>query len=397
MGTVSLSVSIPCAAADWEMPFKKWGWELPDSIQIHGFASQSYIHTTGNNFFGYGTNMGSLDFTEMGLNGSWRPIPQLQTSMQVVYRRAGRTDNQDVRLDFGFLDYSLISDVETSLGIRLGRVVNPYGLYNDTRDMPFTRPSIFLPQSIYADINRNFALSGDGIQVYGEHQSAIGDFLLQVNGFYSRTNDPSIKADLAEGLGFPGRLNGAPSWIGRLVYEWDHGRIRLAATSGDLDAQYQPRGTVDVKTGSLALSPILFSAQYNAEYWSLTSEYAIRGVSLSGFGPLIPNINYTGESYYVQGSYRFREDLEGYLRYDVIYDDVNDRNGKQAAAGTGSPAYRGFAKDITAGLRWDVTSWFMLRAEYHQVNGTSWLSPLENQGDTQQHWNMFAISASFRF
>ncbi|MBS1212726.1 MAG: hypothetical protein H6R26_1343, partial [Proteobacteria bacterium] len=137
-------------------------WKLPDSLQIHGFASQSYIHTTGNQFFGHSTNMGSLDFTEMGINGSWRPISQLQASMQIVYRRAGRTDDQDLRIDFGFLDYSFLSDSDDLLGIRLGRVVNPIGLYNDTRDMPFTRPSILLPQSIYFDINRNLALSSDG-------------------------------------------------------------------------------------------------------------------------------------------------------------------------------------------------------------------------------------------
>ena len=42
------------------------------------------------------------------------------------------------------------------------------------------------------------------------------------------------------------------------------------------------------------------------------------------------------------------------------------------------PAHNRFAKDITVGLRWNITPEFMLRAEYHRVNGTGWLSTLDN-------------------
>lgn len=395
--------SVPSAsAAGWKLPESLTNWKLPDSVQIHGFASQNYLYTSANQFFGHTTNTGSLDFTEMGINGSWRPLSNLQTSLQVVYRRAGRTDDSDLRIDFGFLDYSFLSGSEYVAGVRLGRVVNPYGLYNDTRDMPFTRPSILLPQSIYFDINRNFALSGDGIQLYGEHHSEIGDFFLQVNGFYSRMDDPSFKADFAKLVGLLGGsgidLEAEPSWMARLIYEWNQGKIRLAVTGAELNAEIQPKGGhADLKDGYFSFSPILFSAQYNSEFWSLTSEYAIRGTSLTGIDPLVSGTSYTGESFYIQGSYRFLDDLEGYLRYDVVYEDVNDRNGKKFAAESGEPASRGFAKDLTAGLRWDVTPWFMLRAEYHHINGTNWISPLENQGGTRQHWDMFGVSASFRF
>jgi hypothetical protein len=378
-------------------------WKLPETMQIHGFASQSYLYTTGNNFFGHSTNTGSLDFTEMGINGSWRPLSNLQTSMQVVYRRAGRTDESDLRLDFGFLDYSFLSDAENLAGLRLGRVVNPYGLYNDTRDMPFTRPSIFLPQSIYFDVNRQLALSGDGIQLYGEHRSKIGDFLLQINGVYPRTNDPDLKQVIAPGVS--GKLDGEPSWVGRLMYEWDGGKVRLGVTSAELNAKYNPRGgPVNLESGSFSFSPILFSAQYNAEDWSLTGEYAIRHSDFDGFGPFLPDNNSTGESYYIQGSYRFTEKLEGFVRYDALYWNTSDRNGKKFAAaalshGVSVPAHRRFAKDFATGLRWDITPSIMARVEYHYVDGTGWISELENTNlaDTKQYWSLFALSLSFRF
>ena len=392
-----------------------WGrvssWRLPETVQIHGFASQSYIHTSGNEFFGHSTNMGSLDFTEMGLNGSWHPLSQLQMSMQVVYRRAGKTDNQNVRLDFGFLDYSFIADAESLFGIRGGRVFNPYGLYNDTRDMPFTRPSIFLPQSVYFDVDRNFSLSGDGVQIYGERRTDFGDFSLQINGMYPRTDDPELNNTIVGGG--PGYMTGELSWMGRLSYEADNGKIKLAVTSAEINSHYVSRAggahlCNDVPgvlcPGQFQFSPTLFSARYLGGNWGLEAEYALRPTSLKNFGPSLPDTHFTGESYYIQGHYRFAPKWEALMRYDVLYADRNDRGGQATAAGAAAAgvvlnAYNNFAKDITFGLRYDVTPWWMLRAEYHLINGTGWTSNIENkdQANTEQHWNMFAFSTSFRF
>lgn len=372
-------------------------WKLPDSVQIHGFASQSYLHTTGNEFFGHSTNMGSLDFTEMGINGSWRPLSNLQTSMQIVYRRAGRTDDQDLRIDFGFLDYSFLSNTDNLWGLRFGRVVNPIGLYGDTRDMPFTRPSILLPQSIYFDVDRNLGLSADGIQLYGERRTDFGDFFLQINGGFSRTSDPTFKEDISRGL--PGKVEGELSWVGRVMYELDSGRVRLGVTSGELNAKYEPQGSgFNWDSGRFSFIPVLFSAQYNAEFWSFTTEYALRGSSFRDFGPFRPDLDINGDSYYVQGSYKFTDAIEGYMRYDEYYLSQSDRNGKKYASLTGEPAYGTFAKDFTVGARWDITDWLMLRAEYHRINGTGWTTVLENEGENNsQHWDMFGVAAAVRF
>ncbi|UJP00803.1 MAG: hypothetical protein LZF64_03190, partial [Nitrosomonas sp.] len=89
-------------------------------------------------------------------------------------------------------------------------------------------------------------------------------------------------------------------------------------------------------------------------------------------------------------------------RYDVLYADRSDRDGShwasQNSARQGLEHTR-FAKDITVGLRWNVTPEFMLRAEYHHVNGTGWLSRLDNPAprDTEQHWDLYSILASYRF
>lgn len=374
---------------------------LPQNLQIHGFASQSWLISSGNNnVFGKSSSgSGSFDFRELGLNASMRPLPRLQFSIQGLSRWAGKGSPGNIRLDYGFIDYTVFSGDANQLGIRLGRMKNPLGFYNDTRDVPFTRPSILLPQSIYFDRTRKLAIAADGMHLYGEHRSDIGDF-----SFQAGVARPLVRGDEAEAAVFNqltrGHLTPEISYIGRVNYELDGGRIRLAVSASQLNMRYSPAAGDPLQAGSIQFLPVIFSAQYNSERWSLTSEYAFRNLDYRNLGA-IPNTSFSGESYYIQGTYRLTPEWEAIARYDVLYTDSNDRSGKKWAAENGRPSHSRFAKDITVGLRWNITPEFMLRAEYHRVNGTAWLSTLDNPtgggAGSEQHWNLFSILGSYRF
>lgn len=397
-GSARLAQFILLSSIGWEC-VAQGVEELPGNLQIHGFASQGYILTSDNDFFGNSNSGGSFDFTELGLNASLRPLPKLQLSAQILSRRAGESDNGDIRLDYGFADYSFVSDETLRLGVRLGRLKNPLGLYNDTRDVAFTRPTILLPQSIYFDRSRDLALSADVAQFYGEHAGDFGDLSFQFSVGNPRVNDDETElVFLTRDL--PGSLEDKTSYVGRLLYERDGGRLRLALSGAEVNIDYEPGAAfpMDLLAGSIRFQPLIFSAQYNAEKWSLTSEYALRKSRFQDFGG-IPDQSFTGESYYVQGAYRFTPRWEGVLRYDVLFSNRDDRDGSTFAARTGRPAHNLFAKDLTVGLRWDITPSFMVRAEYHRVNGTAWLPIPDNPDLTaaEQRWDLFALLASYRF
>ncbi|EGV33419.1 hypothetical protein ThidrDRAFT_0626 [Thiorhodococcus drewsii AZ1] len=373
--------------------------DWPEQLQLHGFATQGYILTTGNNYFGESIDGGSFDFRELGLNASWRFKPGLQFSAQAVSRLAGETDDGAIRLDFGFLDDRFLSGREGQMGIRLGRILNPLGLYLDTRDVAFARPSILLPQSIYFDVNRNLALSLDGAQLYGERYGERGNVSFQLQWGYPRVDDPDFERSIFFGSA-PGDLESEPTWLARLGYESVDARLRFAISGGQVNVGYDPHGPGDaLDSGRFRFEPLILSAQYNARYWDLTAEYARRPTSLRNFGPEFPDVGFTGESYYLQGTYRFAPRWEALLRYDVLYWDKEDRNGTAFAAVTGQPAYRRFAKDLTVGLRWNLTASFMLRTEFHYIDGTGWLSELENPipSETERYWTLFSILGSYRF
>ncbi|MCP5244992.1 MAG: hypothetical protein H6937_03095 [Burkholderiales bacterium] len=370
-----------------------------DNLQIQGFASQAFIATSANDVFGNTDEGGSFGFTEVGLNALFRPLPRLQLSGQMLSRRAGRDNSGQPRLDFAFLDYRLYSEGTNQFGIRFGRLKNPFGFYNDTRDVAFTRPSILLPQSIYFDRTRNLGLSSDSIQFYGETSLVDwGDLSFQFGIIRPIVDDRDTTASLIRNQ--VGDLSPDVSLIGRGLYESADKRLRLALSGIWLNVDYKPGIDDQLGPGSIQFSPIYVSAQYNTERWSLTSEYAIRHFHFRNFNdPRFDSLNFYGESFYFQGEFRLNHKWEALIRYDVLFTDKSDRDGSKFAALNRGPAHTRFAKDLTVGLRWNITPRIMARLEYHRINGTGWLSPLDNPDSTttSKNWNLYAAQLSFRF
>ncbi len=410
--------------------------ELFDNVQVHGFASQTMFLTSGNNMFGPSISNPSFDFTELGINGSWSPLSNLRLSMQVLSRRAGKGNDGSPVIDFGLMDYSLPFEADYRIGIRAGRVRIPYGIYNDTRDVAFTRPSILLPQSIYFEGTRDFTISSDGLLVYGESRKPWGNLTLELFGGYSRSNEMnpefsflSLTGNLEPNLGFSGRLN----------YETYDGSLRFALSGAYIPMEYKsgspfsigPTGTLIPKptNGKLTFTPMLLSAQYNADKLTLTSEFSPFFIHTSGLNTIansLADFNNFAQSYYFQAAYRFAPQWELMARYDAMYTNSHDQSGKQTEGKYQSQisrlinsnalgelnaqqaydllrqaphAYSQFAKTLTVGLRYDISPMMMIRVEYNYINGTAWL-PTQgnpNQSETKQYWDMFGAQVSIRF
>ncbi|HPP46977.1 MAG TPA: hypothetical protein PLF25_05670 [Accumulibacter sp.] len=316
----------------------------------------------------------------------------------MLSHRAGGTDDGRLRLDYGLIDWTVHTSESGRSGVRLGRLKAAYGLYNTTRDVPFTRPSIILPQSIYFERTRNLTVSADGGEIYLER---YGDgALLSASFALGRPQADTSAAKIAlVGLAANGHLESDPTPDFHLLYETDGGKYRLGFTAARLKLHYHPGPGDNLQAGTFELRPLVFSAQYNDENWSLTGEYARRNTVINNFGPAFYNGHAAGESYYLQGTYRITPRWEALLRYDVFYADRNDRHGQTFSAATRWPGYLRFAKDWTTGIRYDVTSSFMLRAEIHRINGTGFLPVQDNPNPfaMQQRWNLYLLLASYRF
>lgn len=365
-----------------------------DTLQVHGFLSQALVITDHNDFFGDSSeNAGSLEYTELGLNASFRPHRKVLVAAQVLSRRAGgTTSDAEPTLDYGVIDYQMSSNPSRTLGVQLGRFKNPFGLYNQTRDVAFTRPSILLPQSIYFDRTRALGLAADGVSVYWEAYTGAGTLR-----FRSGLGRPQTGSELTRQL-FNGAANDVsaaePSAIAQLLFEDPTGQwvAALSTATVNLDTSFGGQAA------DFDFQPWIASLQYNEEHWSLTAEYAFRQQSLQGEN-LPRTFDITGESWYVQYQRRFTPTWSGLVRFDRLINNTDDRSGQgYEQAGLG-PAHSQFADDLTLGVQWSPTPTLMLAGEYHAVDGTGWLPKQDNPdaGETRQHWSMLLFQLSLRF
>lgn len=368
-----------------------------DTLQVHGFLSQALVITDENNFFGQSSkDNGSLEFTEIGLNASLRPHQDVLLAVQALSRNTGdNLADATPKLDYGLIDYQIISNQQRTSGIQLGRFKNPFGFYNQTRDVAFTRPSILLPQSIYFERTRSLGLSGDGMSLYHEERVPNGIVRTQIGVGRARMED-----DVEQTLGldqFPGSLDGGSSVIGQVRYEHDGGRFVTAISAANANADYS--STSDAPgDGSFRFRPWVLSFQYNQEHWTLTTEYAIRTLELTGFDSF-PDSSRTGESWYVQFTRRLDSQWQWLVRYDSLINNRDDRSGRTFAAEGKGPAHSQYSDDLTFGLQWTPHPQIMVAGEYHYIDGTGWLPNRDNIDSTQisRRWNMFLFQLSLRF
>lgn len=382
----------------WKENLKKI-WE--EDIQFHGFLSQGLFHTTGNNVYGQSKNSVSAGLTEIGLNVSYQALDNLSFAVQGLYRRAGAStgDAGKLSLDFAFFDYTFFRHNNGRFGIRGGRVKNPWGLYNETRDVSFTHPTIFLPL-VYFDRSRTLFLAMDGGQFYTDYNTPIGDLTFKFNYGLMNANDKDLLTAILIDPDVSGNLQSKPSLVTQLNYEAMGGQYILAISYANIEIDYQTLNALyDPYTGfEVHMDTFMVSAQYNGEKFSMTGEYSMQWSAFTGLAQ-IPDRFPVSEHWYVQAGYRILDNLKLTVRYDSTVQDINDRSGEQFQQITGLPAHLTFTQDFVFGLRWDITPSWMIRGEYHRVHGASSISLLDNPdfSDAALDWNIYALQVSYRF
>jgi hypothetical protein len=200
--------------------------ELASNWQLNGFIAQSGLYSDGNNYFGDSMNSVSGEFFEAGLVSTAQFGDNWSVAAQVLSRKAGDNDDGTPGLDYAYIRYRLPLGSALETGFRLGRFQLDQGLYNSTRDVPFTRPSVLLPQSLYGENIRNSRFAHDGLQWYGEQLFDLNRLRWSVD-VYKPISDGDETDDVFV-VPVPGELDGEWSWSANIAYEWDDGRGTIA-------------------------------------------------------------------------------------------------------------------------------------------------------------------------
>ncbi|MEH6649543.1 MAG: hypothetical protein V7707_05870 [Motiliproteus sp.] len=356
-----------------------------DTFRWDGFINQGYTHSSGNSFFGDSSN-GSWEFTDIGLGASWRQQPRLLFAARAIYRKAGNTTDDNVQLDYGLVDFTAISQMDYGLNLRAGRVKNPYGFYNETRDILSSRPSVLLPESIYRDSLRKVFHTSDGAALSGYKQWS--STLVSVDFVVGKPIMSDIARSEILGINFSGSFDDEKGLIGRLMIEHPDSQLRYGISMATLEAGYTPAAGEAVLPGNFDMDVALLSIEKRYNDWTLTAEYQLNDFNISGLSA--PGFQKSSEekSYYGQLGYRWSDAWQGLIRYDTYYQDPDQKD---------NPEF--YSKDLTASVKYRYSARLTLAADLHYIEGTGWLSEIDQQPgqERDKYWTLLALQLGFTF
>lgn len=396
----------------------------------NGVITQGIFHTSDNNIYGQSADDVSFDFTEVSLNGSYRSPVNARLSGQVIYRHAG-AQFDDVAIDYLNVDAQLTNNDNHAGGLRGGRVKVPYGLFNESRDVAFTRPSIYLSQSIYFDLTmRETLVSADGFFPYLSLFSDAGRWDIEL-GF---GQPKAANFDTLQVLGERGDYTLEEAALYRILYTSPMASVQAAISGIYADDiiytnsfDIRDFGISPINIGGATIDSIELDASFKSHLTVLSVQYAIQSytftleygtikvdtksvnVSVGGFfarlvqqelPELLAGINVRTESIYAQIEKRFNRQWAVNLYIDHLYSDRDDREGELVEANRLGRGYSRFAKAAGLGVHWTPRWNISVRAEVHYIDGTAWLNDQENansSGESEQYWHAAAISCSYRF
>jgi len=367
-----------------------------EDIQIHGFASQGYLYSDGNELID-DTEDGTWEFNEIGLNLTVPILDKLRYGMQFFSRDLGNLDNNEITIDWAYLDYSW----RDWLGLRAAKIKSPWGLYNKTRDVDSLRVSIFLPDSVYFEGLRSFLVSMYGASLYGAVEAGAAGYL-----------DYELFAGTTPGLEYDGmqtddmKLHG-----GNLFWTTPVPGLKVGATTlageADISLYYEtgyvspvPNGlglfeAINVNYAGKAKMKPSYVLSLHYEYKSLVfaSEYSNTHSTFEMTSDVagMPNIyrDTKAEGWYASISWKALDWLElGAYYSDTDMDDSNL---------DGMPDYYSYKKDTALSARFNINEYFIFKLESHFINGIADTSGTDLPEDPEKSWEYYAAKISLSF
>jgi hypothetical protein len=362
-----------------------------NKLTVHGFAAQGLINAYNSEFIGEPGEW-SLQLSEVGINGRYSINSKVQVVAQGVYLNAGNRYPQGARLDYAFVDYSLATNESWRANIHLGRFKNQNWLYSATQDVPHTRPSIILPQSIYFDGFRDFSLSSDGVSLVTNKTYANGE--LQFNWSLGKnTISDEFTVDLLGGQPI-GDIE--PRYVQQAGLAWSSRSSSWYASISLLDSRlkYDISDSGVSLQGESSFSRYQAALRYSGRYVELNGEVLKEKIDVDA-APLF-RIDQIGLGGYLQSRFFLRRNVSILTRFDVFYPDKDDKSGSQLSARFNGqvPAFAGFMRTYSLGLRWDIGHRYRLHLEHHWVEGAGRLTPITTPLTlpiTERRWRTFAV------
>jgi hypothetical protein len=390
LGFVGLAALGAVQAADAQSTLKVAGRE----VQLHGFVQQGVVFSSDNNFLTMGTDNGSGEMTDGGINASTKINDKLRIGAQLYARNLGQFGNGRVELDWVFADYQ----VNEKIGFRGGKVKTSLGLINDSQDMEFLHTWALLPQSVYPLDLRSVTIAHTGGDVYGRiNAKKAGSFAYTAYvGILPDDKRGGYRYGIEDrGLGIIGDIKrhgggGDLRWTAPL--EGLQVGVSHMETRGEFNLR-SPQVPIPLNVDMQAWNITALYSDYQYEDWHFSAEWRRTLAKLVVTPSAAPTAPIDSRGWFMSGAYRVAKPLElgaYYSRYvaDNRFDAGLDNN---------------HLSGPTVTAKYDFPRYVSLKAEGHFLDGTGDpLSPRgfyqrNNPGGLDNGTTMFVLRTAFSF
>ncbi len=371
--------------------FKLWN----RTVQVHGFASQGFVYSSGNNWLTMNSTSGSAGFTDFGINMSSPLTDKLRVGAQLYDRNLGQLGQYHPSLDWGGVDYRF----KNWLGIRAGKVKTTLGLYNDSQDLDCLHVFALLPQGIYPVDLRDTGIAHTGADLYGNISLGRRFGEISYTAFAGHHSD-SIYSGFAysssqDGVMF--RSIEGPQYGGDL--RWNTPVKGLLIGASRMNEKITGKGSF--MNPLFVPQPIPYRMSTEA-YWrnQFYSQFKWRRLELAAeyrryFNrfPCLPgsDVSTDARSWYVSGSYRIGKHLSVGSYYSHY--TVTEVSGGIAAlfipTQTDTSLPRNHVYDKVVAARVDLNRYLYVKIEGHFMDGYG-IGPFPNGFYPQQNPKGFA-------
>lgn len=377
-----------------------------EDIAMHGFVSQGYLRSTNNNYFS-NTEDGTFEFNEIAVNFSAPITDELSFGVQFFSRDFGTLGNNELFVDWAFLDYNLYD----WLGFRAGKIKLPFGLHNLKRDADMLRTAIILPQSVYSEGLRDFVIALYGISLYGTKDAGtLGyfDYEIYLGTLHMKSDTPYFQQSLAQLQYTLPDVAGIISMIslediaikhtegGVLTWNTPIAGLKLNATF--LYADCESNATLSGTTPLIMEVTVNGFNTQSIEYDSGGLTFTVEAHQMDMKTELFSQKSgYKADGWYGSASWEALPSLSLGITYGEYYPNNKDRDGKDYKA-VDLPDFYAWQKDVTLSVRYNINEYWCIKLENHWINGLGLAGIVSNPPETaDENWLLYAIKTSLNF
>jgi hypothetical protein len=336
-----------------------------DKIRFNGYGGWAYARTfvddkyVNKNDYLIGNDNGTYDFTNFAFNIAVFPVDRLTINTQLYWENYPGVEWQ-VRLNLSFVEYTF-SDL---FKIRIGKGINPFGIYTEIYDVGTLRPFFFLPQALYGPYtiprsHLGIGFRGTFMQISNwdlKYNLCLGQMPTNVIVGYLNNTPVIQQYKFNDMIGICVNIN-------NLRYNL---KVSLSGIIGDLKVYYNYQYIKDNPLNFIGGEhfSLISSFDYTPGSFSVKSEFLY-------FGP-------TGErdlsldSWYLELSYNFLENFQLCTMYQQFKKFKLSQEFEEFLSNRNYQH-----KSIGLGLNYWINPYLVLKLNYEYINGNYLAYPLD--------------------